>query len=157
MAKRIDSASKFIAVSPSALFAAFSEPDVMEQWLPPKNMSATMNHFDFREGGSYQMRLTYADPATTHGKTSDDADVVNVRFVRLDRPNRIIQEVIFQSDDPVFSGAMRMTWSFEAVDGGTLVKIQAENVPRGISTEDHEVGMNSTLENLAQFLQGEAK
>lgn len=129
----------------------------MEQWVPPKNMSGTMNHFDFREGGSYRMRLTYTDSGGAHGKTSDETDDVVVRFIKLDTPKRIEQEVTFLSDDSAFSGVMRMTWNFEAVNGGTLVTVQAENVPRGISAEDHEAGMNSTLANLAQFLQGKVK
>lgn len=36
----------------------------MEQWVPPNNMTATMLHFDFREGGSYRMRLTYKGVAS---------------------------------------------------------------------------------------------
>lgn len=157
MAKRIDSASRFIAAPPSAVFAAFSEPGALAQWMPPANMSATVSHFDFREGGSYRMRLRYADPGTAHGKTSDDTDDVNVRFVELDSPKRIDQEVSFRSRDPAFSGIMRMIWNFEAVDGGTLVSIRAKDVPQGISAEDHETGMNSTLENLARFLRGKVK
>ena len=34
----------------------------MERWLPPHNMTGDMLHFDFREGGFYRMRLSYAEP-----------------------------------------------------------------------------------------------
>jgi uncharacterized protein YndB with AHSA1/START domain len=128
----------------------------MERWVPPKNMTARMLHFDFREGGSYRMRLTYKNPETGRGKTSEDADEVEVRFVKLINPKRIEQEVIFESDDPAFSGVMRMTWMFDGGKDGTLVTIRAEDVPRGIRPEDHEAGMTSTLDNLASFLGGEA-
>lgn len=124
----------------------------MEQWVPPKNMTATMLHFDFREGGSYRMRLTYKNAEDGRGKTSDDADEVEVRFIRLIDLERIEQAVAFESDDPAFSGVMRMTWTLDPVENGTLVTIRAEDVPPGIRPEDHEAGMNSTLDNLASFL-----
>lgn len=124
----------------------------MEQWVPPKNMTATMTRFDFREGGSYRMRLTYENPENVRGKTADDADEVEVRFVRLVAEKHIEQEVTFESEDPAFSGVMRMTWTLDPVRNGTLVTICAEDVPPGIRPEDHEAGMNSTLENLASFI-----
>lgn len=125
----------------------------MERWMPPRNMTATMLHFDFQEGGSYRMRLTYKDPEDGRGKTSEDADEVDVRFVRLIDAKQIEQAVTFESDDSAFSGVMRMTWTFEHVENGTRVTIRAEDVPRGIRPEDHQTGMNATLDNLASFLE----
>jgi hypothetical protein len=37
--------------------------------------------FLFREGGGYRMRLSYEQPRHARGKTSDDADEVDVRFL----------------------------------------------------------------------------
>lgn len=127
----------------------------MERWMPPEDMTATMLHFDFREGGSYRMRLTYKDTEDGRGKTSEDADEVDVRFVRLIDAKQIEQAVTFESDDPAFSGVMRMTWIFEQVENGTRVTIRAEDVPRGIRPEDHEAGMNATLDGLARFLEND--
>lgn len=47
-----------------------------------------------------------------------------------------------------------MTWLFEPAPDGTNVTITAENVPAGISAEDHAAGLASTLENLASFVHG---
>ncbi|MFX7816355.1 hypothetical protein ABTK28_20610 [Acinetobacter baumannii] len=49
---------------------------------------------------------------------------------------------------------MQMTWSLSPVAGGTDVSIIAENVPIGLSKADHDVGLRSTLENLARFVEG---
>ena len=152
MSKRIDSVSRFIPLSPAAIYAAFAEREAMEQWIPPKNMTAKILHFDFREGGSYRMRLTYKENQEGKGKSSDNADETEVRIAKLIEGKRIEQAVIFESDDPQFSGVMRMIWTLYAVENGTLVTIRAEDVPPGIQAEDHEVGMNSTLDNLAAFL-----
>ena len=123
----------------------------MESWLPPSGMTARMLAFDFREGGSYRVRLSYTEPGHGGGKTSADADEVEVRFVKLVENARIEQDVIFDSGDAKFAGVMKMTWTFSAVGDGTEVTVRADHVPPGISPEDHQAGLNSTLENLARF------
>lgn len=129
----------------------------MERWVPPTGMIATMLHHDFREGGSYRMRLTYRDPEHGRGKTSDNVDEVEVRFIRLVDAKRIEQAVTFESNDPAFSGVMRMTWTLDPAKNGTIVTIRAEDVPEGIRPEEHQAGMNSTLDNLASFLEDESR
>lgn len=123
----------------------------MEEWLPPSGMIGQMERFAFREGGSYRLRLTYVEDGTGSGKSSDGSDEVEARFVRLVRERRIEQAVPFESDDPRFSGEMRVVWTFTPVESGTEVVVRCENVPDGISPEDHDAGLRSTLENLATF------
>lgn len=154
MTTRIDSASRLISATPTAVYRAFAAPGAMEQWIPPSNMTGTMLHFDFREGGSYRMRLTYAEPQKGRGKSSEDSDEVEVRLTKLEDGQRIEQEVTFESEDPAFSGIMRMIWTFQSEEDGTLVTVRAENVPEGIRPEDHEAGLNSSLKNLAGFVEG---
>jgi len=126
----------------------------MECWLPPGSMTGRMLHFDFREGGSYRMRLTYAEPQQGGGKTSEDSDEVEARLTKLEYGRRIEQEVSFESEDPSFAGVMHMVWTFQPQDERTLVTIQAMNVPEGIPPEDHDAGLNSSLEKLAGFVEG---
>ncbi len=153
MNARVDSASRRISATPQVLYRAFADPAAMEDWLPPGDMTGTMLHFDFREGGSYRMRLTYAEPQAGRGKSSEDSDEVAVRLRSLEEGRRIEQEVTFESEDPAFSGIMRMTWTFQPEEDGTLVTVRAENVPEGIRPEDHQAGLSSSLENLAAFVE----
>ena len=51
-----------------------------------------------------------------------------------------------------YAGTMTMTWEVTAVDGGTRVDITADNVPDGISPEDHAIGMASSLAKMADYL-----
>ena len=153
MTQRIDTSSRLIRGPSSKVYEAFSRPGAMEEWLPPPDMAGMMLAFDFRAGGRYRMRLTYKDPTQGQGKTSSDSDEVEVRFVRIDSGQRIVQEVDFVSDDPSFAGTMRMTWIFESTDQGTLVQVRAENVPEGIRADDHQAGLDASLENLARFVE----
>ena len=153
MTQRIDTSSLLIRAPSSKVYEAFSSPGAMEEWLPPPNMTGKMLAFDFRPGGRYRMRLTYKEPSQGTGKTSSDSDEVEVRLAQIDPGYRIVQEVDFESDDPSFGGTMRMTWIFESTDHGTLVSVRAENVPKGIRAEDHQAGLDSSLANLARFVE----
>jgi uncharacterized protein YndB with AHSA1/START domain len=116
-------------------------------------MTGTMRAFAFHEGGVYRLQLTYNEAQHTPGKTSQDADEVEVRFVKLVPHERIEQAVTFESDDPAFAGEMRITWTLVSAQDGTLVTIRCEDVPAGIRPEDHQAGLTSTLDNLAAFVE----
>src|SRR5215217_2616344 len=60
--------------------------------------------------------------------------------------------VDFVSDDPRFAGTMTMSWAVSEVPDGTRVDIRADDVPDGISAEDHATGLRSSLANLARYL-----
>ena len=82
-----------------------------------------------------------------------NTDVVTGCFVELAPGERIVQSIEFASDDPAFAGTMTMTWKLAQATDGTEVTIVAEDVPLGISPEDHRVGMASTLSNLASYVE----
>ena len=144
---RTDTASLVVAAGPERVYSALVDPEELAAWLPPRGMRAHFEQFDARPGGSFRLVLTYLEGGG--GKTTEQSDVVEARFVRLVPGKRVVQEVDFESDDPSFAGTMTMTWQLTPVDGGTLVEIFAEDVPEGISAEDHAAGMTSSLENLA--------
>jgi uncharacterized protein YndB with AHSA1/START domain len=149
---RTDAASRVVAATPAAVYAALVNPDALVSWLPPEGMTGRFERFDARPGGAYRMVLTYAKRSTGIGKATADSDVVEGRFVEMVPDRRVVQAVDFVSDDPAFAGTMTMTWEVAAVDGGTRVKIRAEDVPAGISPEDHAAGLASSLANLAAYL-----
>jgi uncharacterized protein YndB with AHSA1/START domain len=127
--------------------------DALERWLPPHGMTATFERFDPTPGGSYRLVLTYADPTAARGKSSADSDIVEARYVDIVPNDRVIQAVDFVSDDPSFAGTMTMTWAVRAVDGRSRVEITADNVPDGISADDHAAGLTSSLDNLARYVE----
>jgi uncharacterized protein YndB with AHSA1/START domain len=152
---RTDSASLVMDAPLGRVYTALVEPQALLKWLPPQGMSGQFEHFDVRPGGSYRMRLTYADAPEAGGKSSANSDVVDVRFVEIVPDERVVQAVDFESDDPSFAGTMTMTWSVTAVStGSTRVDIRADDVPAGISAEDHIDGLRSSLTNLAAYLTG---
>ena len=150
---RTDTASRVIAASPERVYDAFVDPEALVAWLPPGGMSGRFERFDLRPGGSYRMVLTYPDASGSPGKATADADVVEARFVDVVPGVRVVQAVDFVPDDPTFAGTMTMTWEVTAVDGGTRVDITADDVPDGITADDHAEGIASSLANLADHLE----
>lgn len=150
---RTDEALRVIDAPPDRVYAALVDPDALAVWLPPDGMTGRFEHFDARPGGSYRLVLTYSDSSAAPGKATADSDVVEARFVDLVPGRRVVQAVAFVADDPRFAGTMTMTWELRPAGDGTRVEVRADDVPPGISREDHEAGMASSLTNLAAYLQ----
>ena len=153
-AGRTDVASRIVAAPPERVYAAMIDPDALTEWLPPAGMSGRFDHYDARPGGTYCLVLTYEDSDAAAGKATPESDIVEARFVELEPGVRVVQAIDFVSDDPGFAGTMTMTWELAEVDSGTQVEFRAENVPSGISAEDHQSGLTSSLWNLAAHVGG---
>ncbi len=113
-------------------------------------MSGIVHEIDATKGGGYVMSLYHEEgtPAAT-GKTSEREDRFRVAFDELVPGKQVVQRVIFDASDPSFAGAMKQTWTLSAAGQTTRVSVACENVPTGIRPEDHSIGLNSSLENLA--------
>lgn len=109
------------------------------------------------------MRLVYGAVSLLESELASTAQT------RVDRASRVIAAsalALYEAphrlaaagghNRAAFAGTMRMTWSFEPHPDGTLVAIACENVPSGIRPEDHDVGLRSSLDNLAAYMLGRA-
>jgi uncharacterized protein YndB with AHSA1/START domain len=150
---RTDKGSRLIAAPPDQVYAALVEPEALTVWLPPAGMTGQIERFDLRHGGSYRMVLTYANPPASGGKSTAVSDVVEARFMDIIPGRRVAYAVDFVSEDPAYAGTMLMTWELVPVEGGTRVDITADDVPDGVRPDDHASGMNSSLMNLAKYLE----
>ncbi len=148
--ERIDRAERQISASSFALYRAFLEPALLEKWLPPAGMSGKVHEIDPIQGGGYVMSLYHegATPAAA-GKTSEREDRFRVVLDSLTPGKRIVQRVVFDASDLSFAGAMKQIWTFSEDGRTTIVSVACENVPAGIRPEDHAIGLNSSLQNLA--------
>ncbi|HEX2814487.1 MAG TPA: SRPBCC family protein [Sphingopyxis sp.] len=150
--RRTDHAERLIAAPLPDVFAAFTSAAKLARWLPPEGATGAFDHCDLRAGGGFRLRLTFDDP-DIETKSDDDSDIVEVHIPTLDDGRLIVWEVEFESDDPRFSGTMAMHWYLSRKGGGTLVTIDAHQVPPGISAKDHQAGLSSSLANLAAVVE----
>jgi len=146
--------SKVIKASPETIYKALTEPDALAVWLAPGEMTGKVHNFDLQVGGGYEMSLYYPESETaSKGKTSAKDDRFTARFVELSPPEKIVEAVIFDSDDPAFSGETIMEVKLEPVNSGTKVTFTFNNLPPGIKPEDNEEGTESSLNKLAEYVE----
>jgi uncharacterized protein YndB with AHSA1/START domain len=146
--------SRIIKAPRSAIYHAFLDRDALAAWLPPETMKGHVHTFEPREGGKFRLSLTYEDPEHSHGgKTTQDSDTVQGRFVELAPDEKIVWVVEFESQDPSFAGEMTITFSLAEADGGTEVIVLCEDIPKGVRLEDNEMGCRSSLQNLAALVE----
>jgi uncharacterized protein YndB with AHSA1/START domain len=150
MSGRTDRAERFIAAPREQIYSALLDPQALEAWLPPDSMRGRVLWFDVRPGGGFRMELTYLDGS--QGKRSAHSDITEVTFVELRPGERVVQQVVFDSEDPSFAGTMTMTWSLFETPNGLVVEIRADDVPPGISPSDHAIGLAAFLDNLAAYV-----
>ena len=146
--------SRIIKAPREVVYQAFLEPDAVASWLPPDGMRGHIHAFDPRAGGRFRMSLTYLDRLDSpRGKTSEDTDTFEGRFVELLPYEKIVWVVEFESPQPDFAGEMKITWSLADAGGGTEVTALSEDIPEGIRLEDNETGSRSSLRKLAAFIE----
>jgi uncharacterized protein YndB with AHSA1/START domain len=146
--------SRVLRAGRKTVYEAFLDPASVAAWLPPNNMTGHVHVFDAREGGTFRISLTYRDPKhSLAGKTSVDTDTVQGRFVEMVPYEKIVEVVEFESQDPAFSGEMRIIATFADLGGGTEVTFVCQDIPRGIKPEDNEQGCRESLEKLAALIE----
>lgn len=155
---RTDRASRVIEAPRATVYGALLDRQALEAWLPPDGMRGRIERWDPRPGGGFRMVLTYLDPTDSPGKTSDATDVVDVGFADLVPPERVVQQAVFEADDPSYAGTMTMTWHLAAAGvaatgEATEVTVTATDVPPGIDRTAHEAGIASSLANLASYVE----
>jgi uncharacterized protein YndB with AHSA1/START domain len=146
--------SRIIRAEPDTIYDAFLDPAALVKWLPPGEMTGVIEHLDARVGGGYRMSLFYpSNERHFRGKTSEKEDRVDVRFVELTRPRRIVEAIRFVTDDAAFHGEMTLTATIDEVPAGTEVALTFENLPPGLREEDNDTGSRMSLEQLARHVE----
>lgn len=136
------------------VYRAFLEPDAVASWLPPDGMKGQVHVLEPRVGGKFRVSLTYLNPEESlGGKTSEDTDTTQGRFVELIPNEKIVWMTEFESEQSEFAGEMKIIWSLADADGGTEVTVVCEDIPVGIRLEDNELGSKLSLQKLAAFVE----
>jgi uncharacterized protein YndB with AHSA1/START domain len=146
--------SRIIKAPRSAVYQACLDPDAVAAWRVPNDMKAQIHMFDVCEGGSFRMSLIYQDPAhSPGGKSSEDTDTFEDRFIELVRNEKIVEIVTFESPDPNFAGEMKITTSLRDAGEGTEITLLFQDVPAGVRLEDNETGTQQALRKLAALIE----
>ena len=147
--------TRHLRASRSRVYRALLDPDAVQQWMVPDQMTSEIHSFDAREGGTFRISLTYDEP-TTAGKTTSQTDSFHGRFVTLVPDTEMVQAVEFESDDPSMAGEMTITYTLADADGGTDIVAVHENIPPGVAPDDNELGFRMSLAKLARLVEADS-
>lgn len=127
------------------LFRAYTEPELLVQWLGPRRMTMKVDHFDVRDGGTW--RYTHADAdGSEHG-------FHGVFHGTPSATDGIVQTFEYEGA----AGHVSLeTLTFEERDGKTLVR--TNDVFQSVEDRDAaiasgmEYGINESMERLEELL-----
>ena len=146
--------SRVIKAPRKAVYQACLDPDALASWRAPDNMKGRVHVFEAREGGRFRVSLTYQDPKhSPGGKTTEDTDSFQGRFIELVPCAKIVEMIEFESRDPRFAGEMKITTSFADTAEGTEITVLCQDIPVGISPADNELGSKQSLQKLAALIE----
>ncbi len=134
---------------PYTVYRAFVDPDLVVSWLAPGEMTARVHEFEAREGGEARVTLQHPEGSGEAGKSGNGVDTYRARFVTLEPYSRIVEAIVFESEDAGYAGEMRMTVTLVEARPGTRLTIDFDDIPPGISLEDNRRGTELALEKLA--------
>jgi uncharacterized protein YndB with AHSA1/START domain len=144
-------ASGLVPADRTTVYRALLDPDAVARWRVPDGMTGEVHELDARVGGTIRMSLTYDDPSTA-GKSGDATDTYRGTFAELVPGERVVEEVVFESDDPGLAGTITMTTTLRDAPGGTEVEIRMSGLPDAVRPEDNETGSRMALAALARLL-----
>ncbi|MER5962110.1 SRPBCC family protein [Streptomyces sp. NPDC002057] len=144
--------SRHIDAPPAAVYRALLDPEAVPRWRVPYGMTCEVHDFDAREGGTFRVSLTYGT-ADGVGKSGARTDTYHGRFVELLPDERVVEILEFETPDPRLRGAMTVTTTLIALEGGTDVVLVHEGVPDAVPAADNEAGTRTALDRLASLVE----
>ena len=110
------------------VYRLLTDSGAVRKWKVPDGMSSKIHEFDAREGGRFRVSLTYSSPEPS-GKTGEHTDTYHGRFVSLAPPERVVETMEFETEDPAMRGEMTVTYTLSAAGGGTDLVAVHEGLP----------------------------
>jgi len=134
------------------VYRALLDPESVQDWMVPDEMTSRVHSFEAREGGTFRISLTYDRP-TSAGKTSPRTDSFHGRFVRLVPDTEVVQTVEFETNDTAMQGEMTITYTLADAESGTDLVGLHEHLPPGVAPADNELGWSMSLDKLARLVE----
>jgi len=131
--------SRLIRAERAAVYAAWTEPEMMRKWFCPRDLQLVSAESDVRVGGRFRAEMSNgSETYTVHGT-----------YREIVPGRRLVFSHQWQERDAVET---LVTVEFADLDGGTLVSLTHEGFRNRESRKGHEGGWASTFDSLQQFL-----
>lgn len=130
--------SRWIRAERAAVYAAWTEPEIMQKWFCPRDLRLVSAEADVRVGGRFRAEMS--NGSETHTVQGVYREIIPGR--------RLVFSHRWQERDAVETW---VTVEFVDRDGGTLVSLTHAGFRSRESRQGHEGGWASTFDNLLRF------
>lgn len=139
------SLQRVIKANPEKVFRAFADQIAYSTWLPPYGFVCTVQHMDFKVGGTFKMTFINF---STGGQHSFGGTILEIE------PNQFIKYAD-KFDDPNLPGEITTSIWLKKVFCGTELKVLQEGIPAVIPAEMCYLGWQESLEKLIRLVEPE--
>jgi uncharacterized protein YndB with AHSA1/START domain len=132
----------------SLLFALWSEPEHMKQWMGPANFTCPEVQIDFRVGGAYRVMIT----SPQHGESRFSGV-----YREIMQDKRIVFTFTWENHGPSAGAEMLVTITFEERDGKTVQTFHQRPFFTVERRDSHVDGWNRAFVKLETYIAKLAK
>jgi uncharacterized protein YndB with AHSA1/START domain len=143
-------ATRWVRATPAEVYRALLDPYAVAAWRVPNGMTATIHHFDARQGGRFRISLHPGGLGATTEK-QQPAETFRGQFTRLVPGQLVVEAIEFESRDPAMAGVLTITTELREADGGCEVSMAYDDIPPAAHRAADEVGLQMALVRLAAW------
>ena len=127
------------------IFGAWTEPDIIAQWMGPKGVDARVDTHDFRAGGLFRFVL----------EGGESEHVARGTFLTIDPARRLVftwswEEGVYANVETDIETEIEV--EFEVTGEGTMLTLTQRRFTSDEMRDDHNRGWTGGLDELADFL-----
>ena len=128
--------------TPEKLFDAWTRPDILVRWWGPEGMTIPEHSIELREGGKWHTTMRNADGGEVF---------VSGVYKTIDRPKTLAFTWAWRQPDGSRGEETVVTVTFQAVKGGTRLKLDQRSFAEVSNRDNHGMGWNSSLNCLEKL------
>lgn len=125
-----------------AVFRAWTEPEALSAWMGPEGVQTRDVKVDLRVGGGYSLVMD--------GKDGGEHALSGV-YKEISPPEKLVFTFAWGQGD-LKDLEMLVTLTFAEVEGGTLMTLVQERIPRETARQAHKEGWTSAFTCLEGYL-----
>lgn len=119
------------------VFAAWTDPEQLERWWGPKNVTCTAAEVDLRVGGAIRLANELPDGTTLW---------IEGTFEKIEPPHELVYTWLVGGG--IHGPASRVRIRFVPKDGATEVIVQHDRIDSEATRDNHEMGWLGCLDGL---------
>ena len=135
---------RLMKASRERVYAAWTDPEQLQQWFGPAKVRTRALEADVRVGGKFRWDIT-----------SPEGEEMTVKgeYRELEPGRKIVFSWQWQEDAEWEGYLSIVTVELEETDKGTEVRLRHESLPSEKSRQGHTEGWNSVLDKLEEYLE----